>query len=194
MPKLLLASDNIGKQREIEHILKPLGFSIHTQGEFGISPAEEPHQTFLENALTKARHASRLSGLPALADDSGICSVALNGAPGVLSARYAGEPVSDARNNEKLRTALAGCDRRVYYVCVLVVVRGADDPRPVVSEGEWCGEFIDSAAGENGFGYDPHFWIPEKGCTAAQLPSAEKNQISHRAQALSELLTRIKWW
>src|SRR5512141_1858116 len=154
MNKLVIASNNPGKLREFERMLAPLSIEVLTQAQLGISEAEEPHCTFGENALAKARHVSRASGLPALADDSGLCVEALGGAPGVQSARYAGEPKSDARNNAKLLDALANeSDRRAHFTCLLVLVRHADDPQPIICEGEWHGEVLRAASGENGFGY-----------------------------------------
>jgi XTP/dITP diphosphohydrolase len=192
MKKLVLASNNLGKLREFGELLAPLDFDVLPQAHFSVPEADEPHFTFVENALAKARHASLMTGLPALADDSGVCASALGGEPGVHSARYAGEPKSDERNNEKLIAELAGKDdRRAHYVCVLVLVRHADDPQPVIAEGEWHGEIVDTPQGENGFGYDPHFWLPEKGCTAAQLPAAEKNVLSHRGKALRKLVEQL---
>ncbi|TWG79252.1 XTP/dITP diphosphohydrolase [Cupriavidus gilardii J11] len=189
--RLVLASNNAGKLREFGALLAPLGFDVVPQGELGIPEAEEPHATFIENALTKARHASRLSGLPALADDSGICVAALDGAPGVYSARFAqlaGKPKSDTANNAHLVERLAGiADRRAFYYCVLVLVRHADDPCPLVAEGRWHGEVIDTPRGDGGFGYDPHFLLPELGRTAAELSAEEKNRVSHRAIALRKL-------
>jgi len=193
MNKLVLASNNAGKLREFTQLLQLLDFEVLPQAQFNVPEADEPHFTFVENALAKARHAARLTGLAALADDSGICVSALGGAPGVYSARYAGEPKSDARNNAKLVADLAGqADRRAHYVCVLVFVRHADDPQPVIAEGEWHGEIIDTPQGENGFGYDPYFWLPEHGCTVAQLPAAEKNAHSHRGKALRKLAEQLQ--
>ncbi|MDO8933970.1 MAG: RdgB/HAM1 family non-canonical purine NTP pyrophosphatase [Rhodocyclaceae bacterium] len=193
MKKLVLASNNAGKLREFAQLLAPLDFEVLPQAQFGVPEAEEPHVTFVENALAKARHASRLTGLPALADDSGICVAALGGAPGVYSARFAGEPKSDARNNQKLIADLAGqADRRAHYVCVLVFVRHADDPQPVIAEGEWHGEIVDTPRGENGFGYDPYFWVPQKGCTVAEMPAADKNVMSHRGKALQKLIEQLQ--
>lgn len=190
--KLVLASNNSKKLLELSSLLTPLGFDLVPQGELGVPEAEEPHVTFVENALAKARHASRLTGLPALADDSGICVSALDGAPGVFSARFAGEPKSDERNNDKLLSVLAGsADRRAHYVAVLVYVRHADDPQPIISEGEWHGLILESRQGDGGFGYDPLFLIPELGLTVAEIPAAEKNLRSHRAQALRKLLDRL---
>ncbi|HEX5337394.1 MAG TPA: RdgB/HAM1 family non-canonical purine NTP pyrophosphatase [Gallionella sp.] len=193
MKKLVIASNNQGKLREFQHMLAPLGIEVLTQAQLGISEAEEPHCTFVENALAKARHVSRESGLPALADDSGICVEALGGAPGVLSARYAGEPKSDRRNNDKLLQALQGVtDRRAHYYCVLVLVRSASDPQPLIAEGEWHGEIAQEEKGDGGFGYDPMFWLPELGKMSAELSRDEKAQLSHRAKALKVLLERLK--
>ena len=193
MNKLVIASNNQGKLREFQHMLAPLGIEVLTQAQLGISEAEEPHCTFVENALAKARHVSRASGLPALADDSGICVDALGGAPGVLSARYAGEPKSDRRNNDKLLQTLQGVtDRRAHYYCVLVLVRHADDPQPIIAEGEWHGEIAQAERGEGGFGYDPMFWLPELGKMSAELSHDEKAQLSHRAKALKILLQRLR--
>jgi XTP/dITP diphosphohydrolase len=190
--RLVLASNNAGKLREFGQILAPLGFELHAQGEFDVPEAEEPFATFVENALTKARHAARLTGLPALADDSGVCVNALGGAPGVWSARYAGEPKSDAANSAKLIADLAAhTDKSAYYYCVLVFVRHADDPQPVIADGVWAGEISATARGENGFGYDPHFWLPALGKSAAELSSLEKNTVSHRGQALRALVAKL---
>ncbi|KAI3592792.1 Nucleoside 5-triphosphatase RdgB (dHAPTP, dITP, XTP-specific) [Cupriavidus sp. U2] len=196
MQRLVLASNNAGKVREFSALLSPLGFDVVPQGELGIPEAEEPFVTFVENALAKARHASRLSGMPALADDSGICVDALDGAPGVYSARYAqmvGKPKSDAANNAHLISQLAGkLNRHAHYYCVLVLVRHADDPRPIIAEGTWAGEVVDAPRGAGGFGYDPHFLLPRIGKTAAELSADEKNSISHRALALQGLVARLQ--
>ncbi|MFZ5522904.1 MAG: RdgB/HAM1 family non-canonical purine NTP pyrophosphatase [Pseudomonadota bacterium] len=194
MQKLVIASSNPGKLREFQFLLQPLGFEVLTQAQLGIGEAEEPHPTFIENALAKARHVSRLSGLPALADDSGICVTALDGAPGVLSARYAGDdPKSDERNNEKLLQELQGvADRRAHYYCVLVLLHHADDPQPLIAEGEWHGEIALRPAGDGGFGYDPLFWLPQLGKTSAQLEREQKHEISHRGKALRMLLEKLK--
>ena len=193
MSKLVIASNNAGKLREFQRMLSPLGIEVLTQSQLGISEAEEPHCTFVENALAKARHVSRESGLPALADDSGICVEALGGAPGVISARYAGDnPRSDTRNNEKLMQDMQGvANRRAHYYCVLVLVRHADDPQPLIAEGEWQGEIFHEERGEGGFGYDPMFWLPEFGKTAAELSHDEKAKVSHRAKALQVLMQRF---
>jgi len=191
--RLVLASNNEGKLREFRRLLAPLGIEVVAQAELGIPEAEEPHVTFVENALAKARHASAHSGLPALADDSGVCVDALGGAPGVSSARYAGEPRSDARNNEKLVAALKGvADRRAHYYCVLVLVRRADDPQPVIAEGAWQGTIIDVPRGRGGFGYDAYFQDTQSGLTGAELPLERKNAISHRGIAMRALLERLR--
>jgi XTP/dITP diphosphohydrolase len=191
--RLILASNNAGKLKEFNELLSTVGFSVHAQGEFGVPEADEPFHTFVENALQKARHASRLTGLPALADDSGVCVNALGGAPGVYSARYAGEPKSDARNSEKMIADLAAHDdKSAYYYCVLVFVRHADDPQPVIADGRWNGEMVATPRGNGGFGYDPHFFIPSLGKCAAELTSDEKNAMSHRGQALRALVEKLK--
>ncbi|MDR1661405.1 MAG: RdgB/HAM1 family non-canonical purine NTP pyrophosphatase [Azoarcus sp.] len=193
MKKLIVASNNSGKLRELNALLAPLGWETLPQQALGLPECEEPYLSFVENALAKARHAAILTGLPALADDSGLCVHALGGAPGVHSARYAGEPKSDRRNNERLIVELAGkADRRAHYVCALAFVRHADDPQPIITEGEWHGEIVDSPRGEGGFGYDPYFFLPEDGLTVAQLDAAEKNRRSHRGQALALLADRLK--
>jgi XTP/dITP diphosphohydrolase len=189
---IVLASNNAGKVREFNTLLGPAGFVLRPQSEFSVPEAEEPYLTFVENALTKARHAARLTGLPALADDSGVCANALGGAPGVLSARYAGEPKSDSNNNKKLVADLAAqADHSAYYYCVLVFVRHADDPQPVIADGRWDGEIVAEARGTGGFGYDAHFWLPQFGKTAAQLSAEEKNRYSHRALALRALVEKL---
>lgn len=191
--KIVLASNNQGKLREFQQILAPLGLEFRAQAELGVPDAPEPFFTFVENALAKARHASQLTGLPAIADDSGICVNALGGAPGVFSARYAGEPKSDQRNNLKLIEALAEhTDRSAYYYCVLVYVRSANDPQPVIADGTWRGQIIDVARGEGGFGYDPYFYLPSLDKTVAELDATQKNLLSHRAQALQELLKKLQ--
>lgn len=193
MKQLVLASNNPGKLREFAALLAPLGIEVLPQAQFSVPEAEEPHFTFIENALEKARHASRYTGLPALADDSGLCASALGGAPGVQSARFAGEPKSDERNNALLLEKLANqSDRRAHYVCVLVLVRSADDPQPLIAEGEWHGEIIDQARGTKGFGYDPLFLLPDLGQTAAELDPALKNTLSHRGTACRHLLDKLQ--
>jgi len=191
--RLVLASNNAGKVREFQELLAPFRFQVIPQGELAILAAEEPHQTFVENALAKARHASAASGLPALADDSGICAHALDGAPGVYSARYAGLDGDSAANNQKLIAALQGkVNRGAHYVCALVMVNSANDPEPLIVQTRWYGQIIDDARGEHGFGYDPHFFLPELGKTAAELESSKKNLISHRGQALRELIAELQ--
>ena len=196
LEKLVLASANPGKLREFRQLCAPLGLNLIAQSELGISEAEEPHCTFIENALAKARHASRASGLPAIADDSGICVTALGGAPGVHSARFAtagGDRVmQDARNNTQLVEMLANqSDRSAHYTCVIVLVRHAEDAEPLIAEGRWAGEIIDEPRGEGGFGYDPYFYLPTLNKTAAELPPDEKNAISHRGKALAELALKL---
>jgi XTP/dITP diphosphohydrolase len=191
--RLVLASGNAGKVREFRRLLEPLGIEVTPQAELGIAAADEPHVTFIENALAKARHASAASGLPALADDSGVCVDALGGAPGVHSARYAGEPSSDARNNEALVAVLSGiADRRAHYYCVLVLVRYGSDPQPMIAEGAWHGTIIDTPSGDAGFGYDPHFRDDVTGLTGAELPLARKNALSHRGKAMRRLIARLE--
>ena len=194
MKTLVLASNNAGKLKEFAALLAPLGIELVTQGGLGVPECPEPHVTFIENALAKARHASAITGLPALADDSGICAPALGGAPGVLSARFAavdGQPRSDDANNRLLVERLREHDdKRACYYAALVLVRHADDPQPLIGEGAWWGEVIDTPRGEGGFGYDPYFLLPALGKTAAEL-GAEKNRISHRAQALAALLPKL---
>ncbi len=202
MKKIVIASNNVGKLNEIAAILAPLDVEIVAQSTLGVTEAEEPHCTFIENALAKARHASAHTGLPALADDSGICVDALNGAPGVRSARFAGEPQQggssgragqDARNNQKLLELLKHeANRKAHYYCVIVLVRRADDPQPLICEAEWHGEVIKAPRGSGGFGYDPLFLIPSLKLTGAELKADEKNRISHRGQALALLAARLK--
>lgn len=194
MKRLVLASGNPGKIREIAALLAPLAIEVVPQSQLGIEEAEEPHQTFLENALAKARHASRACGLPALADDSGLCVNALGGAPGVHSAYYAGRDGNreqrDSRNNEKLLFELKG-ERSAYYACIMVLVKSATDPLPLIAEGILRGEIARSPRGANGFGYDPLFLLPH-GKSAAELDPAEKNRISHRGLALTKLLGLLR--
>ncbi len=222
-PKLVLASSNPGKLREFGQMLAPLGIDVLAQSALGISDADEPYPSFVENALAKARHASRCAGLPAMADDSGICVPALDGAPGVHSARFAAIAVAehgqaasvvldaatgqdvgsrtsaDARNNAWLLHRLQGqgreqgpSRRQAHYACVIVLVRHAEDPEPLIAQGRWQGEVIDTPRGQNGFGYDPYFLLPTLGLTAAELSAEEKNQRSHRGQALRSLLAQLQ--
>ncbi len=192
---VVLASGNAGKLKEFDALLRPLGVTLVTQRSLDIPDAPEPHPTFVENALAKARHASALSGLPALADDSGLCVVALGAEPGIHSARYAEDAQgnrSDTANNQKLVAALAGqTDRRAWYVAVLVLVTRPDDPQPVIAEAIWPGEIVDVPRGAFGFGYDPHFLITELGRTVAELAPDQKNAISHRGKALRHLLVQL---
>jgi XTP/dITP diphosphohydrolase len=195
LERLVIASNNPGKLKELKALLQPLGFDVVGQGELGVGEAEEPHDTFVENALAKARHASEATGLPALADDSGLCVRALGGEPGVHSAYFAGRDAEraqrDARNNAKLVAALKGvADRAAFYYCVLVLVRSARDPTPVIADGEWHGEIALEPRGTHGFGYDPHF-VTVFGKTAAEMPPEAKNRVSHRARAMAALAARI---
>ena len=223
--RLVLASGNPGKLAEFRRLLAPAGFEVIAQAELGVAATAEPHPTFVENALAKARHASAATGLPALADDSGICVDALGGAPGVRSARYAADRRVDAgdrsaaadraaagdraaadragaaddhgrgidlANNAALVAALAGiADRRAHYSCVLVLIRHAADPEPIIAEGAWYGRIVDVPRGARGFGYDPHFEDPETGLTGAELPLERKNELSHRGKAMRALLARL---
>jgi XTP/dITP diphosphohydrolase len=190
---IVLASGNPGKKAEIEALLEPFGTRVVTQIELGVSEADEPYGSFLENALAKARHVSFATRLPVLADDSGLCVDALGGAPGVQSARYAGEPRSDTRNNEKLLFEMKEKNNRsAHYECVLVLMRGPGDLHPLIAQAEWHGEIARRPRGSGGFGYDPYFYLQELGKTAAELDPAEKNRVSHRGQALQRLLALLK--
>jgi XTP/dITP diphosphohydrolase len=199
--RLVLASDNKGKLAELRALLGPSGVELAAQGELGIEAAPEPYATFVENALAKARHVARASGLPALADDSGICCRALGGAPGVLSARYAAAGDAqgnsdDRQNNARLLERLKGItDRAAHYCCWIVAVRHPQDPEPLLAEGRWEGEILSEARGQGGFGYDPYFWIPELQCTAAQLSADRKNAVSHRGIAMRKMaaLLQERW-
>jgi XTP/dITP diphosphohydrolase len=191
--RLVIASSNPGKLREFRRLLSPLGIETIPQGDLGLADSDEPHASFVENALVKARHASRHARLPALADDSGVCVDALRGAPGVQSARYAGEPRSDQRNNDKLIADLEGvADRRAHYYCMLALMRHGDDPEPMLVEGRWDGTIIDMPRGAGGFGYDPHFLDAATGMTGAELPLERKNALSHRGKAMRALLERLR--
>lgn len=190
--EIVLASNNAGKLREFSAFFEPYGIKVLPQGEFNVPECPEPHCTFIENALAKARHASAITGRPALADDSGICATALNGAPGVYSARYAGEHKSDADNNRKLGEDLSQHDNKeVWYACVLVLVRSADDPQPIIVDGTWQGVWQDEARGDNGFGYDPHFYVSQYRQTAAEISTTLKNRISHRGRAMLALMQKM---
>jgi XTP/dITP diphosphohydrolase len=193
MHKLVIATGNAHKLQEISALLQPLGIEAVPQAEYKVPEAAEPHITFIENALAKARHAARLTGLPALADDSGICVEALGGAPGVISAIYAGEPRSDARNNAKLLEAMRDvADRRAHYHCALVLLRHADDPQPIIAEGQWHGVILQAARGEGGFGYDPLFLDTELQQTVAEISTVDKNRVSHRGKALRVLVEKLR--
>ncbi len=196
LTSIVLASGNSGKLKEFSALLTPLGLTVIPQASLNISEAPEPHPTFFENALAKARHASACSGMPAIADDSGLCVRALNGAPGIFSARYAQTEQgtrSDLANNQKLVQALHQIsDRRAWYVAVLVFLSHAEDPQPIIAEANWFGEIVDNPIGANGFGYDPHFFIAEHNCTVAQLDPVLKNAVSHRGQAMKILLSKLK--
>ena len=194
MPKLVLATSNAGKLAELQPLLAEAGFELVTQGELGVRDAVEDGRTFLENALIKARHASEATGLPALGDDSGLVVDALGGAPGLYSARYAGRHGDSAANNAKLLSemeGLVGARRRAHFYCVLVLLRHPDDPQPLVAEGVWPGLVLEAARGDGGFGYDPVFFVPAHGVSAAELEPHLKNRISHRGQALARLRERL---
>jgi XTP/dITP diphosphohydrolase len=193
MQKLVLASNNAKKLKELTALLSPLGIQLLPQRELGVAECDEPHCTFVENALAKARHAAAMTSLPALADDSGLCVDALFGAPGVHSARYAGYPKSDARNNQKLMDALQNesC-RNARFVCVIALARHAADPQPIIAEGEWRGEILSAPKGEGGFGYDPIFLDTESGLASAELSPEIKNRKSHRGMAMRILIEKLK--
>lgn len=195
---LVLASNNAKKAAEIQTLLEPLGLEIVPQSHLGVTEADEPYPTFVENALAKARHAAAQTGLPAIADDSGLCVTALGGAPGVHSARFAGEPKSDERNNALLLEKLVGLEgeeaRHAYYYAVVVLVRHANDPQPLITDGEWHGSILTEPRGDNGFGYDPVFWVPSLEQSVAELESRLKNTLSHRATALRHLLERLEYY
>ena len=193
--ELVLASDNRGKLNELTALLSDSGFSVVGQGTLGVTPAEETGATFVENAILKARNAALQTGHPAIADDSGLEVNALNGAPGVYSARFAGDHASDSDNVTKLLSRLENIpweDRNARFRCLMVYLRQADDPAPLICEGTWSGVVTKAPSGQNGFGYDPVFWVPDEGCTAAELDSERKNGLSHRARALRMLVERLK--
>jgi len=191
--KLILASGNAGKLAELRRLLEPLGIDLESQAALGIAPAAETRSTFVENALDKARHASRESGLPALADDSGLVVPMLGGAPGIRSARYAGDDADDDANNAKLIAALGDArEPAAHFYCALVLLRHPEDPAPLVATGRWDGRILGEPRGDGGFGYDPLFLVPGAGCTAAELPAAEKNRLSHRGQAMAMLLESLR--
>ncbi len=195
IPRLVVASGNRGKLAELESLLTGLVDEVLPQSFYYVPEAEETGTTFVENAIIKARNAAAHTGLPAIADDSGLEIPALDGAPGVRSARWAGEDADDAANNARLRDELidlGDADRAAAYRCVLVFMRHAGDPAPIIAEGVWHGRLVDEPAGDQGFGYDPHFFLPEAGCTAAQLPGETKNMLSHRGQALASMRRRLE--
>ncbi len=198
MRQLVIATGNPGKLIEMRVLLAPLGFEVFPQSELGVDDVDEPGPGFIENALIKARHASRLTGLPAIADDSGLVVPALAGAPGVYSARYAGKEANTANNNQKLLSEMAGmkaADRRAYFICQAVAVLSADDPLPLVALGRWHGSIAESARGEKGFGYDPLFVPATENCSAAELSAVVKNKLSHRGLAMQQLIEQIqKFW
>lgn len=191
--KLVIASGNKGKLREIQHILSPLQIEIIPQSALNVPECEEPFCTFIENALAKARHASKHTGLPALADDSGLCVDALQGGPGVLSARFAGEPKSDENNNQKLLEVMTNeKNRHAHFYCVMVLVQHEHDPEPLIAEGLWAGEILTEYRGTDGFGYDPLFLDAKTGKTVAELPLEIKSRISHRGHAMTKLLQKLE--
>lgn len=195
MQKIVLATNNQGKVNELQTLLANAGFDIIAQSQFNIPDADETGLTFIENALLKARHTAKLTGLPAIADDSGLAVDALGGQPGIYSARYAGEHSNDKSNNQKLLKALQNIPkekRTAYFYCALVFMRHENDPTPIICLGKWDGLILNEEQGDGGFGYDPLFYVPELGCTAAQLTKEQKSQISHRGQALKQLIAKIK--
>lgn len=195
MKDILLASGNKGKVKELKEMLAPFGLNVVPQSNFEVEEVPETGTTFIENAIIKARHAAKVTGLPCIADDSGLEVAALKGAPGIYSARFAGADATDGTNIDKLLNALkdvpAG-QRQARFVCVLVFMRHADDPTPIICQGFWEGEITTELSGDNGFGYDPVFFVPEKSCTSAQLSPEQKHQLSHRGQALKQLLAQIE--
>lgn len=194
MKKLVIATTNTGKIKEIEHFFKGYAITLRSLTEFDFTAVEETGSTFIENALLKARHACAISGLPALADDSGIVIDALNGEPGIFSARYAGEPGNTALNNQKVLDAMRDVPfshRTAYFYCACVLLRSAQDPAPIIGLGKWNGMILSEPRGVHGFGYDPCFYIPELNCSAAELDLAAKNRLSHRGQALNNLTKQL---
>ncbi len=193
--KVVLATGNKGKVKELARMLSCLDFEALPQSEFDVTEVAETGTTFVENAIIKARHAAKQTGLPAIADDSGLAVHALGGEPGVYSARYSGDQATDQSNITKLLDAMASIPiekRQAKFLCVLVFMRHADDPRPIICQGEWCGEIATEQQGENGFGYDPVFWVKEQNCSSAQLSPEHKNTLSHRGKALKLLLTQLQ--
>lgn len=191
--KIVLATGNKGKVKEFADLLAPLSVEVIPQKELGVEDVPETGTTFIENAIIKARHAAKVTGLPAIADDSGLAVRALGGAPGIYSARFAGENATDSDNIAKLLTQLDGeAERRAYFICVLVMMRHADDPTPIISQGLWHGNITETPFGEGGFGYDPVFYVPELKCTSAELDKATKNSLSHRGQAIPLLINQMR--
>ena len=193
--QIVIATGNAGKLKEFNQLLKGLGFSAVAQSEFAVPEADETGLTFVENAILKARNAARHTGLPAIADDSGLEVDALKGAPGIYSSRFAGADANDSDNNQKLLQELDGlsdAERSARFQCVLVFMRHADDPTPIICQGSWEGRILTQPSGENGFGYDPLFWVPEQQCSSAELTPQVKNLISHRGQAMGMLLERLE--
>jgi len=192
---MVIASGNPGKLKELKAMLAPLGWQVRSQGEWLIEEAEENGLSFIENALIKARHAAEHCGLPALGDDSGLVVDALNGAPGIFSARYAGENADDAANNAKLLSALKdvpGPERTAHFYCAMAFVRNPDDPAPLLAIGQWQGRILHAPRGSGGFGYDPLFWLEEQQCASAELSPGEKNRLSHRGQALAAMVEQLR--
>ena len=193
MKDILLASGNKGKVRELKEMLFPFGLNVIPQSQFNVEEVPETGTTFIENAIIKARHAAKVTGLPCIADDSGLEVEALQGAPGIYSARFAGEEATDGTNIEKLLSSLSNeTNRKARFVCVLVFMRHANDPTPIICQGYWTGEITEQQTGQNGFGYDPVFYVPELSCTSAELSPQQKHQLSHRGQALKQLVAQIK--
>jgi XTP/dITP diphosphohydrolase len=193
--KVVLATGNMGKVKELASMLSGLGIEVLPQSEFNVSEVPETGTTFVENAIIKARHAAKQTGLPAIADDSGLAVDALGGAPGVYSARYSGDQATDQTNIIKLLDAMANIPtdkRQAKFLCVLVFMRHFDDPTPIICQGEWLGEITTQQHGENGFGYDPVFWVEDHGCSSAQLSPEQKNALSHRGKALKLLLAQLQ--
>jgi len=193
--RLVLASGNAGKLRELSAMLQPLGWTVIPQSEWSFEEAVEDGLSFIENALIKARHAARITGLPALGDDSGLVVDALDGGPGIRSARYAGDSADARANNSKLLAALSDVPeegRAAHFYCAMALMRHAEDPAPLLATGKWRGRVLTAPRGTGGFGYDPLFGVPDHGCSAAELPADVKNRISHRGQALAQLLRQIE--
>jgi len=193
--ELVLASSNAGKLKELSAMLRSLHWIVRPQTDWEIEDAVEDGLSFIENALIKARHAARFTGLPALGDDSGLVVDALHGRPGIYSARYAGQDADDSANNKKLLHSLRGVampERTAHFYCAMALVRHAEDPAPLIATGKWSGSILDQARGAGGFGYDPLFWVPDQGCSSADLEPAVKNSLSHRGQALAELTGQMK--